>query len=81
MPFSESLPRGAQGEGLVESPLLGGAGEEEEEEAELEERQLSRSQVRGGQSEAGLRGRVVHACRLLMVCSTEEVERDVSWLL
>lgn len=56
--LSRSRPRGAQGEGLVESPLLRGAGEEEEEEAELEERQLSRSPVRGAPSEAaGLRGR------------------------
>lgn len=46
VPLSESLPRGAHGEGLAESPLLGGAGEEEEEEAEFDESQLSRSQAR-----------------------------------
>lgn len=55
----------------MESPLLGGAGEEEEEDAELDDRQLSRSQTRGGQSEAGLRGLTGQGRRLLMAPSKE----------
>lgn len=55
----------------MESPLLGGAGEEEEEDAELDDRQLSRSQARGGQSEAGLRDLTGQGRRLLTAPSKE----------
>lgn len=57
----------------MESPLLRGAGEEEEEEAELEERQLSRSPVRGAPSEAaGLRGRAAQSRRPPVPASEEK---------